>query len=392
MANQEGLLMDTCFVNGKVYIDNMFIDTEVLVHHAKISKIEPDILIRPDTNTIDLQGSYLIPGFIDIHTHGATGVDVNAAKAEDFEKASCFFAKNGTTSWLCSILTDTKENTLRTIREAVRWKSIEHHGAELLGIHLEGPFLSREYKGAMPENLLMNGDLDLIREYQKAADGMIKYMTVAPEVDGVLEIIPELVKMGISVAIGHSGAGYETTQRAISLGASSGTHVGNAMRSFDRHEPGIFGAILENDSVFVETICDGKHLHPGAVRLYNKIKTRNKMVAITDSIMATGLPNGNYKLGENDITVINGDAKLKGKDTRAGSTLTMDAALQNVMSMTGERLENVVPWFTENPAKVIKMDNCISKIRVGADADFNIVRNNRVLGSFCRGKKIRWDF
>ena len=242
---------------------------------------------------------------------------------------------------------------------------MEHHGAVLEGIHLEGPFLSKEYKGAMPEHLLLEADLMLLKEYQKAAEGGIRYITVSPEVRGIPEMIPEIRKLGIQVAIGHSGADYETAQQAIANGAMGATHTGNAMKLLHQHFPSVFGAVLESDEVYAEMICDGRHLHPGVVRLIIKSKGLDRAVAITDSIMAAGLPDGNYRLGVNDVVVMDGDAKLASNGVRAGSTLTMGQALQNLLKFTGKTLEEILPLLTENPARLIGIFEEIGSIENG---------------------------
>ena len=354
---------------GMVYREHRFIKEDILVEDGVIQVIAPTlkencdwVLEDQETEVLDATGQRIIPGFFDIHTHGAVNVDVNGATAEDLEKICCFFASCGTTSWLCSVLTDTKEQTLWCIEQYKRWKQMEHHGAILEGIHLEGPFLSAEYKGAMPEQLLLKADFDLLQEYQKAAEGGIRYITVSPEVEGILAIIPAIRRLGIQMAIGHSGADYKTTLEAIENGAVGATHIGNAMKLMDRHFPAIFGAVLEKDSVYTEIICDGRHLHPGVVRLILKTKGLERVVGITDSIMAAGLPDGKYRLGVNEVVVVNGDATLASNGVRAGSTLTMGKALRNLLEFSGKGLEEVVPIFTKNPARLIGMDAQIGTI------------------------------
>ena len=380
--------MSVLFRGGKVFHNGTFEALDVYAKDGKILKIAAELQPAPGDETVDLGGRLLVPGFIDIHTHGAAGVDVNAASAEDLEKISEFFADQGTTSWLCSVLTDTKEQTEWCIDQVKAWKKIEHRGADLLGIHLEGPFLSREYKGAMPESLLRKADLPLLAEYADRAEGAIRYITVSPEVEGVPELIPAAEKLGIHVAIGHSGADYETAVKAIESGAESGTHVGNAMKAFDRHEPAIWGAILESDKVYAEAICDGRHLHPGTVRLYLKAKGNHRVIAVTDSIMAAGLPDGQYKLGVNDVTVKDGDAKLTDSGARAGSTLTMRTALKNLLAFTGRPPEYVLPLMTENPAVLLGVDQRIGFIREGYDADLIVIDEaGNLCGTWCKGKK-----
>lgn len=321
---------------------------------------------------LDVSGCLVLPGFLDIHTHGGNNVDVNAADAEGLRTIGRFFASQGVTGWLCSILTDTVEQTLWCIEQAKQVIGRPYDGAALLGIHLEGPCLAPEYKGAMPEHLLMKqADPALFQRYQAAAGGAIQYVTLSPEVAGVPELIPALRDLGITAAIGHSGADYAASMACIAAGARAGTHVGNAMRLFHQHEPAIFGAILESD-VYCEAICDGLHLHPGTVRMYLRAKGWDRVVAITDSIMAAGLPDGRYKLGVNDVEVVDGDARLAGGGARAGSTLTQIRALRNLVQWTGRPAHEVCRLMTANPAALMGWTRK-GAIAPGMDADLTVL-------------------
>ena len=376
----------TYIVNGQVYVDRHFENRVICIEDDKLHLVEK---AGEDGEIFDAAGLKVVPGFIDTHTHGAVGVDVNGATAEDLEKISCFMASKGTTSWLCSVLTDTKEQTDWCINEFKRHKIIEQNGADLVGIHLEGPFLSPEFKGAMPEHLLKKNDIPLIRHYQELAEGNIRYITISPELDGVQDMIPTLKELGIVVGIGHSGATYDQAMSSIAQGAMVGTHVGNASRLFHQHEPAIFGAIMESD-VYCETICDGRHLVPGSVRMYAKCKGMERIVAITDSIMAAGLPDGDYHLGVNEVVVENGDAKLKSNGTRAGSTLTQDVALKNMVKWLPNPLEEILMTLTENPAKEMGIWEKKGSIAEGKDADLVLLDDDcNVVQVFARGKKIK---
>lgn len=326
---------------------------DLRVENGIITETAPGLCPSSGEQVLDASGHLVTPGFLDIHTHGGANVDVNSATEQGLEAISCLFAAHGTTGWQCSVLSDTEAQTLRCVEQIRRYLEQPHPGAELLGIHLEGPFLSQEYRGSMPGAFLRDRmDLGLVERYQKAAGGHIRYITLAPELPGVLEAIPALKEMGIAVAIGHSGADYETAMAAFQAGAVAATHTMNAMRLIHQHQPGITGAALESDAC-CEIICDGIHLHPGTVRLILKAKGLDRVVAITDSIMAAGLPDGNYRLGANQVTVSGGDAKVAGTDIRAGSTLTMDRALQNLKVFTGEPPEKLLPLLTANPAKLL---------------------------------------
>ena len=246
----------------------------------------------------------------------------------------------------------------------------------------------------MPEHLLMHeATSELFGRYQEASGGNVRYTTLAPEVPGVEKIIPELNAMGIVCAIGHSGAGYDESMACVAAGAASATHLGNAMRLFHQHNPAIWGVALESD-LYVEAICDGRHLHPGSVRLYLKDKVEaicdgrhlhpgsvrlylkdkgwDRVVAITDSIMAAGLPDGNYKLGVNDVVVEDGDAKLADTGVRAGSTLTLAQALRNIVKFADTDVAHAAHLMTANPARLIGLPTK-GNIARGCDADLTLV-------------------
>lgn len=381
--------MSQYIVDGEVYIERRFVKKTIKIEDEKITVLPPDVEMEQDAEIYHAAGKKVVPGFIDVHTHGAVGVDVNAATAEDYEKICCFAAEKGTTSWLCSVLTDTKEQTEWCIDEFKKHQKMEHGGANLLGIHLEGPFLAPEYKGAMPKSLLQKANMPLLKEYQERAKGNIRYITVSPEVEGIVDDIPAMKALGITVAIGHSGADYDTSWAAIRKGAECCTHTLNAMKLLHQHFPAIMGAALESD-IYCEAICDGRHLHPGTVRLLLKVKGLDKVVAITDSIMAAGLPDGKYKLGVNDVIVEDGDAKLAENGVRAGSTLTQDVALKNLLAFTGKGLEEILPLFTENPAKLIKVFDKKGSIANGKDADLVLLdEKNDIADVFVGGKKIK---
>lgn len=376
----------TYIVNGQVYLDHRFERAVVCIEDGVIRLVP---CAGTDGEIFDAAGMKVVPGFIDTHTHGAVGVDVNGASAGDLETVSRFLATRGTTTWLCSILTDTQEQTEWCIGQFLLHRKLGQAGAELAGIHLEGPFLAPEYKGAMPEHLLKKNDIDLVRHYQQLAGGGIRYITVSPELEGVTDMIPALRELGIVVGVGHSGATYDQTMAAIQAGASVGTHVGNAMRLFHQHEPAIFGAVMESD-VYCETICDGCHLAPGSVRMYARCKGLDRIVAITDSIMAAGLPDGDYHLGVNEVVVVNGDAKLKSDGTRAGSTLTQDKALQNMLAWLPNSLEEILVTLTENPAREMGLWERKGSIADGKDADLVLLDEQcRVCHVFARGRKVK---
>ena len=357
--------------NALVYTGHRFVPREVYVEEGRVAQLAEKVNAPAGCPRLDLGGKRLVPGFIDIHTHGAAGVDVNAATAGQLNGTiGHFFASQGTTGWLCSVLTDTPEQTLWCLDQAKAAMKEAGDWAQLLGVHLEGPFLASQYKGAMPEHLLQKGSAELFAKYEAAGEGAIKYLTVSPEVEGVPAMVRDIAAR-VKVAIGHSGAEYDTAMECIANGAVSATHTFNAMRLFHQHQPAIMGAVLESD-VYCEAICDGRHLHPASVRLLLKCKGWDRVVAVTDSIMAAGLPDGNYKLGVNDVVVEDGDAKLASDGTRAGSTLTTGQALKNLVKFTGEGPEKVLPLLTENPADLLGLPRK-GRIAPGCDAAFVVL-------------------
>lgn len=357
--------------NAMAFTKGTFIKSNITIKDGKILSLN-DSDNQGGYPELDAKGKKVIPGFIDIHTHGAYNIDVNHATSEDYEKLGKYFASQGTTSYQASIVTDTEENTLWCIEQIKKAMENETNGAELLGIHLEGPFLDAEYRGSMAEHLLKRADINLFKKYYDASGGKVTYITIAPEIEGAIELIKEIKEMGVVIAIGHSGADYETTMESIKHGATSTTHTFNGMKLIHQHFPAIAGAALESN-IYCEAICDGRHLHPAVVRLLIKTKGLDRVVAVTDSIMATGLPDGDYVLGVNKVRVTDGDAKLISDGTRAGSTLTTNTALKNLIKFTGKSLEEVIPLLTSNPAALMKISDRKGVIEKNKDADLVIL-------------------
>lgn len=345
--------------------------------------------LPPGTRRLDLQGKYLLPGFIDIHTHGGKGVDFNHADADGVRAVTRFFASRGVTSFLPTILTDSPEIMLRQLARVTE-PSVLADCPEILGIHLEGPFLCERYKGAQPAEFLRACDSALFARFQGAARGMIRLLTLAPEVEGAVELTRELVSHNVRVSLGHSAASYEQAMAAIEAGATGTTHIMNAMKLQHMHDPAILTAVLETD-VYAEMICDGFHLHPPIVRFLIKAKGRDRMIAVTDSIMAAGLPDGQYKLGVNDVIVEGGDAKVIETGMRAGSTLTMDRALHNIREFTGLPLVLAARFLAQNPAKMLGIFDRTGSLEPGKLADIVVLDTagngpHRVAMTISKGK------
>jgi N-acetylglucosamine-6-phosphate deacetylase len=263
-------------------------------------------------------------------------------------------------------------------------------GAQLLGIHLEGPFLNKELAGAMSLHLLRKGDLLLFERLRDRAGDALKYITLAPEVEGVAEMICTIIKSGVRVSMGHTNADYDLAMRCIKDGVTGVTHTFNAMRLFHQHEPAVMGAALESD-IYCEAICDGFHLHPGSVRMLLKAKGYDRVIAVTDSTMAAGMPDGIHKIGGKEIIVENGDAKLVENGVRAGSTLTSLKALHNLQAFTGEPVEKLSALLSANPAKFIGLSDRKGSISKGFDADIVILDKNSNLTMTIAGGRIVYE-
>ena len=382
-------MADLNLVRARIPVNGSFAESGIAIRAGKIVRLGPYACSRGGAPELDAQGLYAVPGFLDIHTHGAVGVDVNDADAEGLARVSRFFASQGTTGWLASILTDTPEKTLAAIA-AVRAAMVRTGGARLLGIHLEGPFLSPDYKGAMPLSLLRRGDPALLKTYMDAAGPALRYITMAPEVEGVPECIELLRGTNVRVALGHSGAGYDRTMACLARGAVSFTHTANGMRLFHQHEPAIFGAALESDA-WCEAICDGRHLHPAAVRLLLKCKGPRRVLAVTDSIMAAGLPDGRYRLGVNEVVVRGGDAMLADGSSRAGSTLTMQKALQNLGAFTGLPLLQLLPLMGGNQAEMLGLAGEYGTLAEGCAGDVVLLDEGWRVRAAIVGGEIVWQ-
>ncbi|MGO2100710.1 N-acetylglucosamine-6-phosphate deacetylase [Vagococcus salmoninarum] len=362
---------DKLIKNGRVLINDRLEQVDILIIGGKISQISANLEVK-GIEELDVAGRLVLPGFIDIHTHGAVGVDMNNASLVDLEKVGNFFASQGVTAYLPTLLTDSKEKFMECLQGFKEARETLVTGAKIIGVHLEGPYLVPEYKGAMPEELLQQPSLTDVDDYLRLTKGGVTRMTVSAEISGMPAFIAELRKRGVEVSLGHSGADYDTSWQCIKAGATSATHTFNAMKLMHQHHPAISGAVLESD-IYAEVICDGLHLHPGIVRILLKTKGYDRTIIVTDSMMAAGLPDGNYKLGVHDIVVKDSDAQLADGSSRAGSTLTMSQALKNLVTYTSKLPHQLVPLISENPAKVLGLDHLKGSIAIGKDGDLAIL-------------------
>ena len=370
-------------INGNVLSDGEFVTRDILIENDKIVEIASSIDHDKADSIIDASDLTVMPGFVDIHTHGAVRVDYNHATSRELHAVNDFFSSHGVTAYLPTVMTDTVQTMKRQLA-IIAGSEIK----QIAGIHLEGPFLCKKYKGAMPEELLQPFNLDLFLELNEAARQRIKVVTVAPELPGAVDFIEAVSALGVKVSLGHSSASYEQAMAAIEAGAVGTTHIMNAMKLIHMHDPAILSAALESD-VYAEMICDGIHLHPPIVRLLLKIKSMDRMIAVTDSIMATGCPDGKYILGVNDIVVEYGDAKVIASGARAGSTLTMDRALRNIMDFTGLPLKKTNNLVSQNALRMLGLEQLTGTIEKGKRADLVLVdSSNNVRYTIAAGKVV----
>jgi len=317
---------------------------------------------------------HLIPGMINIHIHGGNGGDVMDGDMGALRKIAASAAASGVTSFLATTMTEeitNIERALETVKEYINQQETMP-GARIIGVHMEGPFLSPEKKGAQRADLMRVPDIDLFRRWQEISGDSVRVVTIAPELDKGLVFIEYLKNHNVIASIGHSDGSYEEAEAGIAAGAGQGTHLFNAMRGIHQRAPGTAGALLLDDRVTTELIVDGIHLHPAIVRLVLKTKGREKLILITDGIRATGLADGEYELGGQKVTVGNGAARLV-DGTLAGSILTMNEAARNTIFFTGCGWDDIIVMTSENPARQLGLFDRKGSIAKGKDADVTVV-------------------
>lgn len=335
---------------------------------------------------IDAHGAYLCPGFIDVHVHGGGGADFMDASSEAAQTIAHTHARHGTTSLLATTLSAPEGELLAAIFAVREAAHLPVAGARILGIHLEGPYLNPSHRGAQDPRYLREPDLQEAGRLLEAGRGLIRMVTLAPELPGALELITFLRQNGTAPSMSHSDATYDQIQEAVPRGLRHAAHVFNTMRGLHHREPGAVGAILDLPEIAAEMICDGVHLHPAVVRLLFRAKGTGGLILVTDAMRAAGLGDGRFTLGELDVTVSGGIARL-GNGALAGSTLTMDAALRNFMAFTGLGLAEALPLVSENPARALGLDGQIGSIEAGQEADLVLLGDDcKVLMTVVGGK------
>jgi N-acetylglucosamine-6-phosphate deacetylase len=326
--------------------------------------------------TVDFGDAVLAPGFVDIHIHGGAGHDVMNGDKEGADRLELQLASHGVTSYFPTTVTAPIDQTLAALeRLAIRIEQAEaaggNHGqAQPLGIHLEGPFISHIRRGVHPPAYLQRPSVDLFERFWQAARGRIKFLTIAPELEGAKEVIGEATSRCVCVSLGHSNADLNATRAAVAAGARHATHGFNAMRPLDHREPGIIGAMLTDGRMTADIIADGVHLNPTIVELFLKAKGANAAVLITDATAATGMPDGRYRLGTMEVEVKDGRCIADGR--LAGSVLTMDRAVRNVVQFAHWDLPLALGLASANPARVAGINNR-GKLEPGSRADMVVL-------------------
>jgi N-acetylglucosamine-6-phosphate deacetylase len=372
----------------------------VLVEDGIIVKVgtRGSVEVPAQAEVRDFGDGIIAPGFVDIHIHGSAGYDVMQADTSARREFEQFLARHGVTSYYPTTIAaplDVIERALERLADAIEDAARENAGlesaggggrAQPLGVHLEGPFLSHAQCGAhRPEDLICPS-VEIFNRFWQAARGHIRLMTIAPELEGALEVIAEAARRGVCVSLGHSDADLESTRRGVAAGARHATHTFNAMRPLRHRDPGIVGEVLTDAHLTADVIADGLHVDRIVVQLFLQAKGAENAVLITDATSATGMPDGKYQLGALEVEVK--DGTVLRDDKLAGSVLTMDRALRNAMNFAGWDLQQAVRIATANPARVAGAQNK-GMLQPGADADFVVLSaSGEVQATVIRGELV----
>lgn len=340
----------------------------VVVEGGKIAEVgegfEPSG--KSGATIIDATGRTVAPGYIDIHVHGGAGHDTMDATPQAIQGMAQFFSSHGVTSFLPTTVAASKEEILAAIENAALCQGEQAGGAQVLGVHVEGPYISPSKPGAQPAQFIRPAEPDEYCEF--FAWDNIKVITLAPEIPENNELITYAVQQGATVAVGHSAASYDEVLAAVRLGLSHSTHTFNGMRGLHHREPGTVGAVLTCDEIMAEIIADNIHIHPIVIKLLVQAKSVERTVLITDAIRAAGMPDGIYGLGGQRVTVKEGVVRIA-TGSLAGSTLTMDRAVENAMAAADLSLAEALRMASYNPARVIEMEKKKGSLEPGKDAD-----------------------
>jgi len=368
------------------------VEPVVIVEGSKIAAIgrRGKLPAPRGAREISAAGKTIVPGFVDVHIHGAGGHDVMEGEVRALEIVAATVARHGTTSLVATTVTASEEQTCHSVAGIARFilrrrdSSPRAASAEILGIHLEGPFISRTRRGVHPEQWIAAPSTALLSRIVAEALGTALILTLAPELPGALELIAAARNAGLVVSLGHTDASYDQARAAISAGARHAAHVFNAMRPFSHRETGVLGAVLTSPEVSAELIADGVHVDAAAMQMLFALKTPERVILVSDGTSATGMPDGQYQLGTFAVTVSGGVCRnTEGK--LAGSTLTLDRALRNVVAL-GVPLPEALRMVTTNPARQLGLGARKGVLAPGADADLVLLDDNLdVSGVMTRG-------
>ena len=354
---------------GKVFQeDGSFLEQAIYINdHRLVDKAE----YQDDGEVIDAEGLLVLPGLVDIHSHGAAGEDFSDGNPEGLKKILQYEKRCGITSYCPTSMTFPKER-LRQIFASIKGAQTED-GATVVGINMEGPFLDPAKKGAHVEKWIAAPDVAFVRELNQDADGLVRLVTLAPNMDGAEEFIKEMHEE-VCISLGHTAADYDCASRAMKLGAHHVTHLYNAMQPFGHRAPGLIGAAMDDPECMVELICDGYHIHPSAIRAAFRMFGPERVILVSDSMRATGMENGTYELGGQEVTVKDRKAVLK-DGTLAGSATNLYGCMCKAVEF-GIPLEQAIMAATANPARSIGIFDRVGSIRIGKQADLLLVSEN----------------
>lgn len=332
--------------------------------------------VAPDfdgAEVVDAEGLTLLPGFIDVHAHGALGYDTMDSSLSGLRCMAQFYAQHGVTSFLATTWTETRERTTAALETVAELVGPQPEGATILGVHLEGPYLNPSKCGAQKLECIRRADRNEATAFLDY--GVIRLLALAPEFEENHWLIQECVRRGVTVSVAHTAATYSQVVKAVDLGLSHATHTFNAMTALGHREPGVVGAVLSIPEVRCELIADTIHVHPAVMCILSAAKGRDGVVLITDAVRCAGLPDGEYAIDERRVLVKDGAVRLP-DGTLAGSILTMDVALRNFVQATGLPLEKVWQTSSLNAACAIDVDNRKGSVEAGKDADIVLVDDN----------------
>ena len=367
-------------------------DAVVVIHGSKIIDVgsRGTVVLPRGAREISMRGQTVVPGFVDVHIHGAGGHDVMEGTPEALEIIAATVARHGTTSMVATTVTASEIETSDSVGGIARFilKSGQHAirdlAAEIVGIHFEGPFISPVRRGVHPADWIIPPSQPFLSMLLKEARGMGLLLTLAPELPGALELIAAARKAGLVVSLGHTDANYEQARAAIDAGATHAAHVYNAMRPFSHRGTGVIGAILTSPKVSAELIADGVHVDEAAMLMLIGLKTPERVILVSDGTSGTGMPDGKYKLGMFELTVSGGVCRNSERKL-AGSTLTLDRALRNIVAL-GVPLGAALRMVTANPARQIGLGSRKGVLAAGADADLVFLDDKlEVSGVMTRG-------